>query len=69
MFTIPDSKRGADPLAEAAAADGVAVHKVTRWRALKKDGGQVVPEVLGVLGNVCWVMLMMDGMACNGDDG
>lgn len=46
VFTIPDSNRGADPLAEAAAADGVAVHKVTRWRALKKDGGQVVPEVL-----------------------
>ena len=62
VFTIPDSKRGADPLAEAAAADGVAVHKVARWRALKKDGGQAVPEVLAMLMRVWTRMGMKMGM-------
>lgn len=47
VFTICDDKNGkADPLAIAAEQEGVTVRKIKRWKALKKDGGHVLPEVL-----------------------
>ena len=38
VFTIPDDKNGrADVLAQTAAADGIQVRKIVRWKALKKS--------------------------------
>ena len=37
---------GEDPLATAAAADGVVVHKFVRYRELIKNGAGTIPEVL-----------------------
>lgn len=45
VFTPPDGARGEDPLAAAAAKDGVIVHKFVRYRELIKNGGGTVPEV------------------------
>eukprot|EP00271_Cylindrocystis_brebissonii_P020811 TRINITY_DN7090_c0_g2_i1.p1 TRINITY_DN7090_c0_g2~~TRINITY_DN7090_c0_g2_i1.p1 ORF type:complete len:331 (+),score=63.05 TRINITY_DN7090_c0_g2_i1:590-1582(+) len=48
VFTITDAANGGreDPLAAAATAKGHPVFKLERWRALKKDGGRVLPDVL-----------------------
>lgn len=46
VFTIPDTKGKEDILAQTAKADGVPVFKFPRWKALKKDGGEIIPEVL-----------------------
>jgi len=47
VFTICDDKNGrADVLAQTAEADGVKVRKVKRWKALKKDGGHTLKDVL-----------------------
>ncbi len=46
VFAPPDGARGEDPLAEAAGADGVTVHKFKRYRELLKNGGGPVPEVM-----------------------
>eukprot|EP00898_Chlorokybus_atmophyticus_P002797 jgi/Chlat1/3518/Chrsp23S03699 len=46
VFTVPDVKGRPDPIAIAAEKDGVPVFKVERWKALKKDGGAVIPAVL-----------------------
>ena len=49
MFAPPDGARGEDPLAEAAGADGVTVHKFKRYRELLKNGGGPVPEVMAAV--------------------
>ena len=46
MFAPPDGKRGADPLAAAAEADGVKVHKTKKYRGKVNEGGKVLPEVM-----------------------
>jgi len=47
VFTICDDKNGrADVLAQTAESDGVVVRKIKRWKALKKDGGHTLVEIL-----------------------
>lgn len=46
VFTIPDAGGREDPLAAAAAANDHQVFKISKWKALKKDGGHVLPEAL-----------------------
>lgn len=47
VFTICDDSNGkADPLAIAAEKEGVTPRKVKRWKALKKNGGHTLQDVL-----------------------
>lgn len=45
VFTIPDNKGKEDILATTAKADGTKVFKIQRWKALKSQGGELIPEV------------------------
>jgi formyltetrahydrofolate dehydrogenase len=45
VFTIPDVNSRADALATMAEQEKIPVYKVDKWKALKKDGGKVLPDV------------------------